>query len=229
MTLAPALPRILPFLLFMAFIAVEEGIRFVASHGVIQVPSGIFLYLYPLKAVTAAAAVVIYRKGYHEIDLAHLKNLKNFIISVATGGAVFILWINLDWVVPGQPHATAFNPNLFTDPSIRFFMTAMRITGAVVVVPVIEELFWRSFLIRYLLNHRFYEVPVGSFSWFSFIAVSILFGLEHHFFVAGLAAGIIYNLLLYFTKSIAHCIVAHAVTNLILAVYVLANGAWHYW
>jgi CAAX prenyl protease-like protein len=99
----------------------------------------------------------------------------------------------------------------------------------VLVVPLMEELFWRSFLLRYLIDQNFESVPVGSFTWPSFLVTTVLFGLEHHFLVAGMLAGAIYSLLLYRTRSLAQCVLAHAVTNLALAGYVLYTGNWYFW
>jgi CAAX prenyl protease-like protein len=112
---------------------------------------------------------------------------------------------------------------------MRLVLTASRLFGAALVVPVMEELFWRSFLIRYIVNSDFTKVPVGLFSWGSFAITVVLFGLEHHYLIAGMMAGIAYNLLLYRSRSLAHCILAHGVTNLVLGWYVLQTGAWHFW
>jgi CAAX prenyl protease-like protein len=92
-----------------------------------------------------------------------------------------------------------------------------------------EELFWRSFLIRYVISPDFSRVPIGMFTWSSFLITAVLFGLEHNLFVAGILAGIAYNLLLYYTRSLSACILAHAITNFILGVYVLQTGKWHFW
>lgn len=108
-------------------------------------------------------------------------------------------------------------------------MTAFRLFGAVLVVPVMEELFWRSFLIRYIITPDFTSVPVGCFSWPSFLIASVLFGFEHNLVVAGILAGIVYNLLLYCTRSLSSCIMAHSITNLALGVYVVNTGHWYFW
>ncbi|MGA7827253.1 MAG: CPBP family glutamic-type intramembrane protease [Geobacteraceae bacterium] len=56
-----------------------------------------------------------------------------------------------------------------------------------------------------------------------------MFGLEHNLFLAGIMAGIAYNLLLYRTKSLSACILAHGLTNLALGIYVLQTGKWYFW
>jgi CAAX prenyl protease-like protein len=109
------------------------------------------------------------------------------------------------------------------------FMIGARLAGAVLLVPVMEELFWRSFLIRYLIETDFSKVPIGQFTWASCIITVVLFGLEHNLILAGIMAGLAYNLLLYFTRSIFHCTLSHAVTNLLLGLYVLQTGNWHFW
>ena len=92
-----------------------------------------------------------------------------------------------------------------------------------------EELFWRSFFIRYLIGPDFSKVPIGMATWPSFLLTTVLFGLEHNLFFAGIMAGIAYNLLLYYTRSISHCIIAHGLTNLLLGIYVLTTERWHFW
>jgi hypothetical protein len=92
-----------------------------------------------------------------------------------------------------------------------------------------EELFWRSFLLRYIINSDFMSVRVGTYTLFSFLVGSGLFGLEHTLVLAGIMAGIAYSLLLYWTKSIYQCVLSHAVTNFVLGIYVLQTGYWQFW
>ena len=101
--------------------------------------------------------------------------------------------------------------------------------GLAVVVPLMEEVFWRGFLIRYLVNDDFESVPQGTYTPLSFWVVVLLFTLAHPELLAAAiwCAGI--NLVLYRTKNLWACIVAHAVTNLLLGVYILASGAWVLW
>jgi hypothetical protein len=99
----------------------------------------------------------------------------------------------------------------------------------VLVVPVMEELFWRAFLIRWLVKEDFKSVPVGTFTWPSFLITVALFGAEHNQWLAGLVCGALYNWLLYRTRSVWACVVAHAVSNAALAAWVLARGDWKFW
>ena len=92
-----------------------------------------------------------------------------------------------------------------------------------------EELFWRSFLIRWVINPDFEKVALGTFSLGSFAATVILFGLEHHLWLAGIMAGVAYYALLYKTKRLGPCVMAHSTTNLALGIHVLATEEWQWW
>ena len=108
-------------------------------------------------------------------------------------------------------------------------MRQTSLLGAVIVVPVMEELFWRSFLMRYLINPDFRSVPMGSFTRFSFFTTAVLFGLEHHRVIEGIIAGILYNFLLTRQKKLKGVILAHAVTNFGLGIYVIVTESWMFW
>jgi hypothetical protein len=99
------------------------------------------------------------------------------------------------------------------------------------VVPVIEELFWRGWLMRWLIDSRNFEkVPIGTYQWAAFWLVAVLFAAEHGpYWEVGLLAGIAYNYWLTRTRNLADCILAHAVTNAALGIFVLGTGEWQYW
>ncbi len=149
--------------------------------------------------------------------------------AVMAGIAVFILWIGLEGRYPQIGSPAGFNPyesgqDLYVVASMGF-----RLFGAALVVPVVEELFWRSFALRFLMDNNIMRIPLGSFSLFSFIFVSIACGLEHHRWLPGIFAGMLYALLLYQRKNLFSPILAHAVTNLLLGIYVIVNQDWGYW
>jgi CAAX prenyl protease-like protein len=100
----------------------------------------------------------------------------------------------------------------------------------VVIVPIVEELFWRAWLMRWAISPDFEKVPLGSYSAFAFWITAILFASEHGpYWDVGLITGIIYNAWMIRTKSVADCILMHAVTNGILSGYVIATAQWQYW
>jgi catechol 2,3-dioxygenase-like lactoylglutathione lyase family enzyme len=109
---------------------------------------------------------------------------------------------------------------------------ALRVTfGSVVLVPPVEELFWRGWLMRWLIRpDNFHAVRLGAYSHYSFWTTAILFAAEHGpYWDVGLIAGVLYNWWMVRTRSLADCTVAHAITNGLLAVYVLYAGHWQYW
>lgn len=223
------LPRVAPFILFMAFVGLEEAARFLDSSGMITLSRQTLQYLYPLKVVSVASLLIGFRKQYPEIAFRQLLIPLQVVVSLGIGVAVFVVWIQMDFNLNPLGAEQGFNPLLFDSQVERTVMIIIRLAGAVLIVPVMEELFWRSFLIRYLVDSDFSKVPIGAATWPSFIISSLLFGLEHNLFFAGVMAGIAYNLLLYYTRSIAHCILAHALTNLLLGIYVLFTRQWHFW
>jgi CAAX prenyl protease-like protein len=98
------------------------------------------------------------------------------------------------------------------------------------VIPVIEELFWRGWLMRWAMAHDWQKVPLGAYRAGAFWLVALIFASEHGpYWEVGLAAGAIYGGWLVRTKSLGDCVLAHAVTNLALGIYVVAAGQWQYW
>jgi hypothetical protein len=105
-----------------------------------------------------------------------------------------------------------------------------RILRAVVLVPIIEELFWRAWLMRWLISPRFEQIKLGAYAPLSFWATAILFASEHGpYWDVGLITGIIYNWWMVRTRSLGDCILVHAVTNACLCGYVVATKHWEYW
>ncbi len=150
------------------------------------------------------------------------------ITALATGLLVFVLWINMDWNFATMGTPDAYDPGILPLKWFYAFIL-VRIFGASVIVPIFEELFWRSFILRYIINPDFTLVKIGTFSWLSFLISSVLFGLEHYYWLAGIAAGLLYNLLICRTRNIWYCIIAHGITNLALGIYVVKTGNWHFW
>jgi CAAX prenyl protease-like protein len=124
----------------------------------------------------------------------------------------------------------AFNPFSAIDSTyLRGLFLACRFYGLVIMVPVMEELFWRSFALRYLTDADFTKIPVGAFSWTAFAMVAVAFGISHPEWLVAIIAACAYALLLRWTQSLFACVVAHSVTNLALGIYVIAAEDWMYW
>lgn len=221
--------RVLPFAAFMACIGIEELLRFFAGRGWVALSPDIFLYTYPVRIFLVVGLLIYYRKQYAELKWADLRNVPMLLLALLSGILVFFVWIGLsDFVFSGASKAPGYNP-LQLPSAVQLPLVIVRIIGASVVVPIMEELFWRSFLIRYLVDVDFESIPLGTYTLSSFLITVVLFGFEHHLVLAGIAAGLAYNLLLYKTRSLALCVVAHSITNMILAGYVICSMRWDLW
>jgi CAAX prenyl protease-like protein len=158
--------------------------------------------------------------------------------SVAIGVAVFAVWIGPDLLFPAWRQHWLFSNSLTgglkttlpegaaTD-AISLWLRGLR---AALVVPPLEELFWRAWLMRWLINPDFRSVPLGAWQRNAFLITAALFALEHGpYWEVGLAAGLIYNGWMVRVKSLGDLILAHAVTNACLSLFVVLAGRWEYW
>jgi CAAX prenyl protease-like protein len=225
-----AMPRILPFALFMVFIGLESLIRWIVGFTSSSETSlsPVFVWLYPVRIAVVLGALVYLWPAYQELRDPICINTGEALLVVVAGGLVYAAWVRMDWPWAMQGQPTGYNP-FQAGASVGTVLAGIRLFGAAVVVPVMEELFWRSFLIRYLVTPAFTTVRLGTFTPLSFGATVVLFGLEHHLWLAGMMAGVVYNLLLYKTCRLWPGVLAHAITNLCLGIHVLVTGEWHWW
>lgn len=226
---SPAFYRIAPFAAFMLFIAFEEILVFLQKHDLILLNESFRIWLYAPKIALTGILLTAFRRHYVEVYFEDLRKLQHLLISIALGIVIFALWINMDWTLSSQTTPPGFNPAVLSDPPTRWLMIVLRCIGAVIIVPIMEELFWRSFLLRYLIDNDFMSVAIGRLTWFSLLITTVLFGLEHHYLFAGMMAGVLFSLVYYWTRSIIHCILCHATANLCLAIYVLQTSRWQFW
>jgi uncharacterized protein len=174
------------------------------------------------------------------VSLPVLKGrLEKPFLSILIGIAVFAIWVAPDFLVPAWHHFILFDNGIMGHPagntppaskSDPIFL-AFRIAISVIAVPILEELFWRGWMMRWVIDpHHFESLPLGAYTPVAFWAVALLFASEHgSFWDVGLAAGIVYNWWIMRTRSLWDCILAHAVTNGMLAAYVIGAGQWQYW
>ena len=158
--------------------------------------------------------------------------------TLAIGVAVFVVWIAPDVLIKGYRQFWLFDNALMPKAAsslaigggLSWPVLALRMIRAVLIVPIVEELFWRVWLMRWMIDQDFEKVPLGKYTALSFWTVAVMFASEHGpYWDVGLAAGIIYNWWMVRTRSLGDLILAHAVTNFILGVYVIAFGKWEYW
>ena len=107
--------------------------------------------------------------------------------------------------------------------------TLLRLAGSAFVISVIEEFFWRGFLYRWIQKIDFLDVDPGKLAWPAFLGTAALFGAEHTEWLAGIVCGLVYGWMYVRTRDIWSVCIAHATTNLLLGVYVLATGAYQFW
>ena len=208
---------VIPMILFMAITWLEG--RF---------PSAYTWIYFTKVAIVAASLLYFSREWKQEIHF----DARVLPIAILVGLAVFAEWILVDKWLP-YPHLgsrTALNPfAAIPQPTLRFTFIAVRLIGLAILVPIMEEVFWRSFLLRYLTDPNFWKVSIGTFSWSAFAIVAVSFGFSHTEWLAAILCAFAYGLLLRQTRSLFACIVAHGVTNLVLGLYVLHYGAWRFW
>lgn len=164
--------------------------------------------------------------------------VRSWIASVAIGVAVFLIWIGPDLLIPGWRESIFFSNDIVGRPESGFpepgrsdpVAIVLRFIRAAVLVPVIEELFWRGWLPRVAIDPAFERIPLGTYTPFVFGITALLFASEHgSWWEVGLVAGVIYNWWMMRTRSLGDCILAHAVTNACLSAYVVLSGKWQYW
>jgi CAAX prenyl protease-like protein len=158
--------------------------------------------------------------------------------TIGIGVLVFLIWIGPDALIPGYRSHCLFqnsimgslNASISESGRNDVVVLTLRVIRAALLVPVVEELFWRGWLMRWLIEPDFERVKLGAYTPMAFWATAALFAAEHGpYWEVGLAAGVIYNWWMIRTKSIGDLILAHGITNALLAGYVLMTGKWEFW
>jgi CAAX prenyl protease-like protein len=183
-------------------------------------------WIYPAQTLSCGALLLRFWREYA------LSAPRQIVLSVAVAFIVFGSWIAPQKLFGFAPRLDGFNPEVFSgQPAVYWAAIVFRFLRLVVIVPLVEEIFWRGFALRYFINEKFYTVPIGGFSWLSFALVTVGFGLSHARadWIAALVAGALYNCVAYRTKSLASCILAHAITNLLLGLWIMKTGQWGFW
>ncbi len=212
---SPLFARAAPFIVFMALTFLQgkfgEGSRY---------------WLYAGKTVVGAWLVWEMRPYVTEM------RWKLRWEAVAVGVVVWVIWVGLD-----QNYPKIGKPGPFWDPHLHFgqgsglawTLIVVRILGSTLVVPPLEEVFYRSLLYRYLVTSDFLAMPLRQFHVISFVATSLIFGFAHYQWLAGILCGAAYQALALRRDRIGDAMTAHAITNFLLGVWVITKGAWQFW
>jgi CAAX prenyl protease-like protein len=212
--------RILPFLTYVFFIFAGDMLERLG-----YAPASL-RWLYPAKIAAVALVLAIFWRQYEELRSARLSPTVA-LVAVAAGVAVLALWISLSapWMIVGSP--TGYDPRV--DGRIDWPLALVRIGGAALLVPVMEELFWRSFLMRWIEAADFQSVDPAQLGFKSFVITIVLFGFEHNLWLAGIVAGLVYGWLYRRHRTLWSPVLAHGVTNGLLGAWVVSTGNWSYW
>lgn len=219
-----ALRRVVPFVLFMALLALRGLAPADGSWGVDA------RWLYALNLVGVGGLLLWWWRDYGELASRQTwPTLREAALAVAVGLAVFVAWIHLDapWMQIGQPTA-AFVP-LDAAGRLDWPLIVVRWIGAALLVPVMEELFWRSFLMRWLQQPQFEGLDPQRTGLKAVALSTFVFMLAHPLWLAAIVAGLAYAWLYIRSGRLWTAVIAHAVTNGALGIWVVASGQWQFW
>lgn len=221
-----AWPYLAPMLGFLALTSIEGQLP-TAPDGS---PSPLWYPLaYTLKVAVVTGLVWCYRVAWR--DLTPRPGPLALALAVVTGLVVIAAWVGLDGRYPVPKFLgkrTAFDPAALS-PAARAGFLAVRLYGLVLLVPLIEELFYRSFLMRWMVDPDITRVPIGKVTLAGLGATTAVFGFSHPEWLPAVLTGLAWGWLVWQTRSVSACVVSHAVANLVLGAYVLATGEWKYW
>jgi CAAX prenyl protease-like protein len=141
------------------------------------------------------------------------------------------LWAKLGISSPPKTPVAAWNPNeqFGSNSALAWFFIAVRILGSTFVVPPLEEIFYRSFLYRYIAKPDFQSVPFNKLFPFPFLATAAVFGFSHNEWLAGIFCGAAYQWLVLRKNRLGDAMTAHAITNFLLGVWIVWREDWKFW
>lgn len=218
-----AIARIAPFALFMLLLALRGALPADAAAAIDP------RWIYGVTVLAVGAVLFHFRREYGELARQALPDAGQTALAVGVGVIVFLLWIQLDapWMVLGEPSAS-FVP-LRADGGLDWPLIVVRWIGAALLVPVMEELFWRSYLMRWLQRPQFEAVQPAEVGVKAIVLSTFVFMLAHTLWLGAIVAGLAYALLYVRTGKLWMPVIAHAVTNGVLGIWVVMTGNWQFW
>jgi uncharacterized protein len=215
---SPTLVRIIPFAVFVAPLFLQG---FFGDHAQ--------YWIYALRTVLGAWLLWLVRSRVQEMRWTFSWE------AVVAGILVFVVWVGLDghyasipWIA--QRKAT-FNPtgSYGAGSALALCFIAVRTIGSSLVVPPLEEVFYRSFLYRYFISSDFLKIPLRILKWPAFLITSALFAVEHNEWLPGIICGLTYQGLVCRKDRLGDAITAHMITNFLLSVWVITRQAYYFW
>jgi CAAX prenyl protease-like protein len=218
-----AVARTVPFAAFMVLLMARGELPADSAWGIDP------RWVYGASVAVVGGLLAWFWREYGELVAQTWPSLAEIALAVGVGMLVFALWIHLDapWMQIGTP-AAGFVP---LDPQGQLIwpLALLRWVGAALIVPVMEELFWRSFLMRWIQSPQFEAVPPQRVGLKAIVLSTFIFTLAHTLWLAAVVAGLVYAWLYVRTGKLWVPVIAHAVTNGALGVWVVATGAWAFW
>lgn len=213
--------RIYPFAAFILLLAIEPWLAILLTQvGIGAEPT------YLLRSLVALCLLLYFCHDYVELRVA--PTFHQALAALLAGGVVFLLWIipYPDWL---GGHTAGIARAMPMQSHADIFWLICRWSGSALIVPVIEELFWRSYLMRRLDDADFMSISPASVTAYAIVVSSVLFAVEHQLWLAGLLAGLVYAWLYRQFQVLWVSILAHVTTNAVLGIWVVYGGHWQYW
>jgi membrane protease YdiL (CAAX protease family) len=241
---------LLPLLVFMLLGTLEPTPDTAGGKMIgLAIPYTCYPAVYTLKILLTTAAVVFVLPGYRQFPLRISP------LAVLVGMVGVVVWVGLcslhlerdylqpfleghvqpllkpvglDWIIPTGTRS-AFNPleQLQAHPLWAWGFLAIRFAGLAIVVPLVEELFLRGFLMRFVVDPKWWEVPMGKATTWAVMLATAVPMLMHPAELLAAAAWFSMITWMYLkTRNVWDCVAAHAVTNLLLGIYVVAWDQW---
>lgn len=218
-----AIARIVPFAVFMLLLVARGEVPADGSWGIDP------RWVYGVTVVVVGGLLAYFWREYGELVPQTWPGPGEIALGAGVGAVVYALWIHLDapWMTIGSPSAS-FLP-LDAQGQLIWPLVVLRWIGAALIVPVMEELFWRSFLMRWIQSPQFESVLPQRVALRAIVLSTFVFVLAHTLWLAAIVAGLAYAWLYVRTGKLWVPVIAHAVTNGALGVWVVTTGNWVFW
>jgi len=237
MQASPTLARVVPFVLFVGLTALQGQFGEASRY-----------WLYLAKTIVGIGLVWVMWPAVKEMRWAFSWE------AVVVGVGVCVMWVGIDGYYPSldkliqnylcpllksiglaswcpKPSVVLpWNPLVqFGAGPLAWMFIVGRILGSSIIVPPMEEVFYRSFLYRYIVKVDFLSVSLGAFHLMAFLVTAVLFGFSHYEWLAGILCAFAYQGLVLRKKRLGDAMTAHAITNFLLGIWMVWRDDWHFW